>query len=139
MTTARASWYLLAMPRKAPSTRGPATPGAVSARPSGLVDTRIIYCGDCLDQLRKLPDACVDLIYIDPPFNSNRNHDFFWGEPKEKRAFEDRHASTQACIECMPTRFVGLALLSCAGFPAGSSPARINRRHVGKRVREASQ
>jgi hypothetical protein len=29
-----------------------------------LIDTRVIYCGDNLDQLRKLPDACVDLIYI---------------------------------------------------------------------------
>ncbi|MEW6360395.1 MAG: restriction endonuclease [Planctomycetota bacterium] len=28
-----------------------------------------------MDQLKKLPDACVDLIYIDPPFNSNRNYE----------------------------------------------------------------
>jgi 16S rRNA G966 N2-methylase RsmD len=34
-----------------------------------------------------LPAACVDLIYIDPPFNSNRNYEVFWGETKEKRAF----------------------------------------------------
>jgi len=67
-----------------------------AAKPSSLLDTRIIYCGDCLDQLRKLPDACVDLIYIDPPFNSNRNYEIFWGETKEKRAFEDRHASGEA-------------------------------------------
>ena len=40
-------------------------------KPSALVDTRVIYCGDNLEQLAKLPDACVDLIYIDPPFNSN--------------------------------------------------------------------
>jgi len=33
-----------------------------------LIDTRVIYCGDNLEQLKKLPDACVDLIYIDPPF-----------------------------------------------------------------------
>ena len=39
-----------------------------AGRPSSLLDTRVIYCGDCLDQFRKLPDACVDLIYIDPPF-----------------------------------------------------------------------
>ena len=58
---------------------------------SALVDTRVIYCGDNLEQLKKLPDACVDLIYIDPPFNSNRNYEVFWGETKEKRAFEDRH------------------------------------------------
>ena len=42
---------------------------------SALVDTRVVYCGDNLDQLAKLPDACVDLIYIDPPFNSNRNYE----------------------------------------------------------------
>jgi len=31
----------------------------------------------------------IDLVYIDPPFNSNRNYEVFWGETKEKRAFED--------------------------------------------------
>jgi len=78
-------------------------------RPSALLDTRVIYCGDCLDQLSKLPDQCIDLIYIDPPFNSNRNYEVFWGETKEKRAFEDRHASTQAYIEFMRPRCVELA------------------------------
>ncbi len=67
-----------------------------AGRPSALLDTRVVYCGDNLEQLAKLPDACIDLIYIDPPFNSNRNYEVFWGETKEKRAFEDRHASTQA-------------------------------------------
>ena len=52
---------------------------------SSLLDTRVIYCGDNLDQLEKLPDACVDLIYIDPPFNSNRNYEVFWPETSEKR------------------------------------------------------
>jgi DNA modification methylase len=76
---------------------------------AALVDTRVIYCGDCLDQLKSLPDACVDLIYIDPPFNSNRNYEVFWGETKEKRGFEDRHASTQAYIEYMRPRCAQLA------------------------------
>jgi DNA modification methylase len=77
--------------------------------PSPLLDTRIIYCGDCLDQIRKLPEGSVDLIYIDPPFNSNRNYEVFWGETKEKRAFEDRHESTKAYIEFMRPRCVELA------------------------------
>ncbi len=77
-------------------------------RPSALVDTRVIYCGDNLDQLKKFPDECIDLIYIDPPFNSNRNYEVFWGETKEKRAFEDRHASTQAYIDFMRPRCVEL-------------------------------
>jgi len=60
----------------------------------------------------KLSDTCVDLIYIDPSFNSNRNCEgpsrtgTFWGETKEKRAFEDRHASTQAYVEFMCPRCV---------------------------------
>jgi hypothetical protein len=45
------------------------------------------------------------LIYIDPPFNSNRNYEVFWGETKEKRAFEDRHESTKAYIEFMRPRW----------------------------------
>ena len=78
------------------------------AKSSALVDTRVIYCGDNLDQLGKLPDACVDLIYIDPPFNSNRNYEVFWGETKEKRSFEDRHESTKAYIDYMRPRCVEL-------------------------------
>lgn len=75
-------------------------------KPSSLVDTRVIYCGDNLEQLAKLPENCVDLIYIDPPFNSNRNYEVFWGETKEKRSFEDRHESTQAYIDFMRPRCV---------------------------------
>jgi DNA modification methylase len=78
-------------------------------RPSSLLDTRVVYCGDCLEQLANLPDNCVDLIYIDPPFNSNRNYEVFWGETKEKRSFADRHASTQAYIDYMRPRCVQLS------------------------------
>ena len=99
------------------SVASPAAAAPRAGKPSSLLDTRVAYgceiCGDNLEQLAKLPDACVDLIYIDPPFNSNRTveqlGEVFWGETKEKRAFEDRHASTQAYIEYMrrslrPTR-----------------------------------
>jgi DNA modification methylase len=48
-----------------------------AVKPSAVIDTRVIYCGDNLDQLRKLPDGCVDLIYIDLPFNSTRNYEVF--------------------------------------------------------------
>ena len=56
---------------------GGASIPASHLKSSALVDTRVIYCGDNLEQLVKLPDACVDLIYIDPPFNSNRNYEVF--------------------------------------------------------------
>jgi DNA modification methylase len=56
-------------------------------RPSAVVDTRVVWCGDNLDKLRDMPSQCVDLVYIDPPFNSNRDYEVFWGETREKRAF----------------------------------------------------
>ena len=91
--------------RALPAAREPRIlPHMAKAKPSSLVDTRVIYCGDNLDQLRKLPDACVNLIYIAPPFNSSRKYEVFWGETKEKRSFEDRHESTRAYIDTMRPR-----------------------------------
>src|SRR6266705_6264801 len=92
---------------KKPAAKEPVA--APRRKPSALLDTRVIYCGDNLEQLKKLPDACVDLIYIDPPFNSNQDYEVFWGETKEKRAFADRHASTKAYIDYMRPRCVELA------------------------------
>ena len=118
------------MPRKksksetaaAPLVATPAPQACVSssaARPSALVDTRVIYCGDNLDELKTLPDACIDLVYIDPPFNSNRNYEVFWGETREKRSFADRHESTAAYIDFMRPRCLELArvkLVPCSQF-----------------------
>lgn len=79
-------------------------------RCSPVLDTGVIYCGDNLEQLSKLPSESVDLIYIDPPFNSNRTYEVFWLEGgREKRSFEDRHASTRDYIEFMRPRCVELA------------------------------
>jgi hypothetical protein len=78
-------------------------------RASSLLDTRVVYCGDNLESLAKLPDACVDLIYIAPPFNSNRNYEVFWDETKEKRAFEDRHENTKAYIDYLRPRCVQMS------------------------------
>ena len=33
-----------------------------------------LYYGDCLTIMQEWPLACVDLIYLDPPFNSNRQY-----------------------------------------------------------------
>jgi DNA modification methylase len=77
-------------------------------KPSAVIDTRVVWCGENLEKLKSLPDKCVDLVYIDPPFNSNRNYEVFWGETKEKRSFDDRHESTKAYIEFMRPRCVEL-------------------------------
>ena len=67
------------------------------------LETNIIYCGDCLVKLKDIPDDSIDLIYIDPPFSSNRNYVAFWQE-QEKRHFEDRFENVRAYIDYMTPR-----------------------------------
>ncbi|MFW6148919.1 MAG: DNA-methyltransferase, partial [Atribacterota bacterium] len=50
----------------------------------------VIYCGDNLTWLKKFPDKCIDLIYLDPPFFSNRNYEVIFKDGEEIRSFEDR-------------------------------------------------
>ena len=49
-----------------------------------------IHCGDCQQVLAYFPERSVDLIYVDPPFFSNRHYEIIWGNGYELRAFEDR-------------------------------------------------
>lgn len=42
--------------------------------PASNVLSRTIFTGDNLDILRGINSECVDLIYLDPPFNSNRTY-----------------------------------------------------------------
>ncbi len=48
-----------------------------------------LYFGDNLDWLQNknvFPDGCVDLVYLDPPFNSNANYNLLFKFPKPCRA-----------------------------------------------------
>lgn len=55
-----------------------------------------LYFGDNLEVLRKhIPDESVDLIYLDPPWNSNASYNVIFAEasgeasPAQITAFED--------------------------------------------------
>ena len=52
--------------------------------------TNVIYCGDNLRIMREMPDESVDLIYLDPPFFSNRHYEVIWGDDQETQSFGDR-------------------------------------------------
>ena len=49
-----------------------------------------LICGDNLIELAKIKEGVVDLIYIDPPFFSNKNYEVVWGDEAEIRSFKDR-------------------------------------------------
>lgn len=59
-----------------------------------VFNSNTLYYGDCLEVMQGFPDECVDLIYLDPPFNSKRQYnEVFKGsglniEPQIK-AFDD--------------------------------------------------
>ena len=60
------------------------------------MDTNVLYYGDNLEILRKhIPDESIDLIYLDPPFNSSATYNVLFKEPSGKSsqaqmsAFED--------------------------------------------------
>jgi adenine specific DNA methylase Mod len=59
---------------------------------SAMMTVNKLILGDNLEILKTLPDESVDLIYLDPPFFSNRVYEVIWGDEGEKRSFEDRFA-----------------------------------------------
>ncbi|MDQ1685736.1 MAG: hypothetical protein QOC82_2473 [Frankiaceae bacterium] len=54
------------------------------------LETGVLYCEDNLSRLAHMPAESVDLIYLDPPFFSNRTYEVIWGDEAEVRSFEDR-------------------------------------------------
>jgi len=59
--------------------------------------TNVLYHGDNLDILRRhLPETCVDLLYLDPPFSSNRDDNVIF-----------RDESGNAMPSCWPSRTPG--------------------------------
>ena len=53
-----------------------------------------LYHGDCLDLMQKwvkaYPAGCVDLIYLDPPFNSNADYNILYGTDQTGKPVEER-------------------------------------------------
>ncbi len=61
-----------------------------------MITTNVLYYGDNLDILRRyIPDESVDLVYLDPPFNSDRNYNVIFKDESGRKsdaqllAFED--------------------------------------------------
>ncbi len=68
--------------------------------------TRALYTGDCLDIMdERIPDNSIDLIYLDPPFNSNSKYNLpFKNKDKSLRpveAFKDTWEWTERDVESL--------------------------------------
>lgn len=49
-----------------------------------------LILGDNLEIMKSMDSESIDLIYLDPPFFSNRNYEIIWGDEGEVRSFKDR-------------------------------------------------
>ncbi|MDR1984498.1 MAG: site-specific DNA-methyltransferase, partial [Prevotellaceae bacterium] len=49
-----------------------------------------LILGDNLEILKGIDSETIDLIYLDPPFFSNRTYEVIWGDDGEIRSFQDR-------------------------------------------------
>ena len=89
--------YRHSVPWRAPALEGCATAGLNK-----------LYYGDNLDVLRRhVEDESVDLVYLDPPFNSNASYNVLFAEKdgtqaaSQIKAFEDTWDGTKTRRECV--------------------------------------
>ena len=53
------------------------------------IENRTIFCKDNLDILERINNECIDLIYLDPPFNKNKTFTAPIGSSAEGASFKD--------------------------------------------------
>ena len=70
-----------------------------------------LYYGDCLEIMQEMPIKGIDLIYLDPPFNSKKEYNSLYKDetgrplPQQVRAFNDQWTfdkKTEDAIRTMP-------------------------------------
>lgn len=77
--------------------------------PISYLETNVLICEDNLVSLTQFPSECIDLIYLDPPFFSNRKYEVIWGDEAEMRSFRDRwQGSIQHYLDWMRPRVLEL-------------------------------
>ena len=82
-----------------------------------VVADNVLYYGDNLDILRRyVADESVDLVYLDPPFNSNATYNVLFAEQD----------GTQAASQITPSRTRG------AGIKEPSAPIRRRSRPAAR-------
>jgi DNA modification methylase len=73
------------------------------------LEKNLLICGDNLNALDDLikKEIKADLIYLDPPFFSNKHYEVIWGDEAEVRSFRDRwEGGVNVYIEWMRERII---------------------------------
>ena len=65
-----------------------------------------IYQGDCLEIMKGLNDKSIDMIYLDPPFFTNRKHSLSSRDRRSHYSFDDMWESHKTYAEFMQLRLI---------------------------------
>lgn len=99
------------------------------------MQTSVIYQGDNLKILPDIPSESVDLVYIDPPFNSGHSYEILWDEHDERRRFDDTFGSIERYQSWIEPRLTELVRVL---KPNGSLYVHCDP-HANYRIRSALQ
>lgn len=89
------------------------TMGTALAGPEVAIPLTSVVCADNLEFMQKLPACCCDLVYVDPPFNSNRTQST---RTKKDLQFTDQFPSVDDYLAFLRPRFIEMRrLLSSRG------------------------
>lgn len=59
------------------------------------MDTNCFICGDAAEVMSRFPDACVDLIIADPPYNLGKDY----GNNRDLRAWDEYYSFTRTWLD----------------------------------------
>jgi site-specific DNA-methyltransferase (adenine-specific) len=65
-----------------------------------------LYCGDCLTIMKNLKDNSIDMIYLDPPFFTNKKHSLLSKDRKLHYSFDDIWDNYKTYAEFMQLRLI---------------------------------
>lgn len=63
------------------------------------METNRIIHGDCQDKLKELKSECIDLVYFDPPFFTQKTHSLKTRDNTKTYEFEDKYNSLNEYLE----------------------------------------
>lgn len=90
------------------------------------MDTNVLYYGDNLPILRKhIPDESVDLVYLDPPFNSNRAYSLIFKD-ESGRAFDAQQVAFDDTWHWGPSAEAHYAYLTNTARHEGAVPSQVS-------------
>ncbi len=59
-----------------------------------MIRTNFFICGDACEEMSKLPDACIDLVVADPPYNLGKDY----GNNQDLKAWHEYESFTRAWL-----------------------------------------